>query len=123
MKSNTHANAPTVFYVLVLSTVAHDKLGEDADALGIYAVHGRLAEGATNEDCVKDVLDAFHENIGIEDLDALDILVLDSDGDRVDEPEDSTSGHLLPTWGRLAPEKLAEDGVAWLADFLRGIPA
>lgn len=119
---NSQSNASTVFYVLVLSFSDHDTLGEDVEALGIYSIRGRLADGATNEDCVKDVLDAFHEHIGIENLDAMDILVLNSEGDRLDEPEKATSGHLLSDWGRLAPEKLADDGVAWLANFLRGIP-
>jgi hypothetical protein len=106
-----------VFYVLVLPLRPLSDLGEDAAVLGAYAVHGQRALGVPDEACVTDVLNAFHDQFGIEDLDALDIVVLNADGVTVGEPETATPGHLLSEGGRLTPEWLADDGVAWLADF------
>lgn len=109
-------------YVLVQPTDPDLDLGEDEGLGGVYEVSGRWAGvgEACDAACVKDALDTFHDQWGIDNLDNFVISVVNSQGREIIEPETFIPGQLAPLdIGGLTAEHVAENIPAFLRKLRR----
>lgn len=115
------------FYVLAQANDADTDLEEDAGMEGVYAVAGQWkGKGEPNDEaCVKDVLDTFHDQWGIDNLDNFDIRVVNAQGHELSEPEEAIRGCLVPEdeVGTLEAERVGENIGAFLRRLRRDVVA